>query len=97
MTHPLLPTQEQFAKWDSEYFDEEGENGERQNFDFMMLTAFQAGADQQLEQVIKWLNFGYQTDPNLSRERKHRGGFKEIAIALEKAMRPLHPIREEES
>ena len=87
MTHPLLPTQEQFAKWDSEYFDEEGENGERQNFDFMMLTAFQAGADQQLEQVIEWLNIGYQTDPNLSREVKQRGGFKAIAIALEKAMR----------
>ena len=43
---PMLPTQEQFAEWDSEYFD-----GERQNFDSMMLKAFQAGANQQLEQV----------------------------------------------
>ena len=50
MTHPALPTQEQFAEWDSEYFD-----GERQNFDVMMIKAFQAGADWQLEQVIKWL------------------------------------------
>ena len=55
MTHPLLPTQEQLVKWDSEYFDEEGENGERQSFDSMMIKAFQAGADQQLEQVIEWL------------------------------------------
>ena len=47
-----------------------------------------AGTDWQLERVIEWLNFGYQSDPNLSRERKHRGGFHEIAIALEKAMRP---------
>ena len=48
---PMLPTQEQFAEWDSEYFD-----GERQNFDSMMLKAFQAGANQQLEQVLDWLN-----------------------------------------
>lgn len=47
-----------------------------------------AAADWQFEKVIEWLNFGYQSDPNLSRERKHRGGFHEIAIALEKAMRP---------
>ena len=47
-----------------------------------------AAADWQLEQVIEWLNIGYQTDPNLSREVKQRGGFKAIAIALEKAMRP---------
>ena len=50
MTHPVLPTQEQFAEWDSEYFD-----GERQNFDVMMSKAFQAGADWQLEQVFEWL------------------------------------------
>ena len=48
--HPMIPTNEQFAEWDAEYFD-----GERQNFDFMMLTAFQAGADRQLEQVIDWI------------------------------------------
>ena len=48
----------------------------------------QTAADWQLEKVIKWLNFDYQTDPNLSRETKQRGGFKAIAIALEKAMRP---------
>ena len=51
MTHPVLPTQEQFAEWDSEYFD-----GERQNFDVMMSKAFQAGADWQLEQCINELN-----------------------------------------
>ena len=44
MNRPILPTQEQFAEWDSEYFD-----GERQNFDVMMIKAFQAGADWQLE------------------------------------------------
>lgn len=48
--HPMLPTQEQFTEWDSEYFD-----GERQNFDIMMIKAFQAGADKRLEQVIEWI------------------------------------------
>ncbi|WP_291813118.1 hypothetical protein [Limnobacter sp.] len=55
MTHPILPTQKQFVEWDSEYFDEEGSLGERQNFDFMMLKAFQAGADRQLEQVLRFM------------------------------------------
>ena len=50
--------------------------------------ALRAAADWQLEQVIEWLEFGYQADPNLSREIKRRGGFKTIAIFLEKAMRP---------
>jgi hypothetical protein len=48
---PMLPTQEQFTKWDSEYFD-----GERQNFDIMMMTAFQAGADRQLDRCTEELN-----------------------------------------
>ncbi|MCP4777717.1 MAG: hypothetical protein GY880_26145 [Planctomycetaceae bacterium] len=47
-----------------------------------------AAANWQLKQVIEWLNFGYQTDPNLSREMKQSGRLKAIAIALEKTMRP---------
>jgi predicted Rdx family selenoprotein len=49
-----------------------------------------AAADWQLEQVIEWLKFGDQTDQNLSWERKRIGGFMEIAIALEQAMRPTN-------
>ena len=47
--HPMLPTRQQLADWESEYFDE------NQNFDVMMIKAFQSGADLQLEQVIEWL------------------------------------------
>ena len=86
MTHPVLPTQEQFAEWDSEYFD-----GERQNFDVMMSKAFQAGADWQLKKVLEWLdeqgyyfvetdgegNFLDNPEPNL-----------ELMTRLMKAMRP---------
>ncbi len=50
--------------------------------------AMRTASDWQLDQVIEWLKFGYQTDPNLSGERKRIGGFMEIAIALEQAMRP---------
>ena len=47
-------------------------------------------ADWQLEQVIRWLKIGHQWDKNISEVAKHRGGcrFMEMAIALEKAMRP---------
>ena len=38
-----------------------------------MRAAYDKGADDRMEQVIKWLNFDYQTDPNLSRETKQRG------------------------
>ena len=73
---PLLPTQEQFAKWDSEYFD-----GERENFDIMMIKAFQSGADRQLEQVIDW--FRKYPTPDL----ETYAVITQIAIDLEKAMR----------
>ena len=78
MTRPVLPTQEQFAEWDSEYFD-----GERQNFDVMMIKAFQAGADWQLERdaeifaayLVKHLGFA----PKIAQLR---------AEDFKKAMRP---------
>ena len=68
MNHLVLPTQEQFAEWDSEYFD-----GEHQNFDVMMIKAFQAGADWQLEQVERsvelklkdWRESGYASPNHL--------------------------------
>jgi len=62
----ILPTQEQFAEWDTLYFD-----GERQNFDYMMLKAFQSGADRRLEQVIEqWeeVNDSNKTDIEVIRE-----------------------------
>ena len=76
MTHPLT---------DEMIVDRVGYAGIRQRY---TPAVMRIAADWQLEQVIEWLNFGYQSDPNLSREMKHRGGFDEIAIALEKAMRP---------
>lgn len=47
---------------------------------------YDKGRADMLDQVLEWLEFGYQTDPNLSREIIRRAGFKTIAIFLEKAM-----------
>lgn len=73
--NPMLPTQEQIAEWDAEYFD-----GERQNFDFMMIKAFLAGADCQLEQCITWLK-----DYANAVEFRHRLLY--VANRLKRAMR----------
>ena len=80
MTHPLTDEIiEEIAQFEPDLTDP---------FILNRIHDMQTAADWQLEKVIKWLNFDYQTDPNLSRETKQRGGFKAIAIALEKAMRP---------
>ncbi len=82
MTHPLTDKQLfiEFLSLGRDYCPDN-----RNGFSYDDMRAV---ADWQLEQVIEWLNFGYQTDPNLSREMKQSGKFKEISIALEKAMRP---------
>ena len=72
----MLPTQEQIAEWDSEYFD-----GERQNFDFMMIKAFQTGADRQLEQCITWLE-------DYAKTVEFRHHLLYVATRLKEAMRP---------
>ncbi len=83
MTHPLTDKviSKQFGRYDGiddvTVYDEDD-----------IRAAYNLGRAKQLKEVLAWLKFGYQTDPNLSRDRNHRGGFNEIAIALEKAMRP---------
>jgi hypothetical protein len=67
----MFPTKEQFTQWDSEFFDED------ENFDFMMLKAFQAGADRRLEQVIEWL-----------KEYPMRAGRARMIADFKEAMRP---------
>ena len=91
MTHPLtdkfltqfgVPTDEFLIQFGIP--DDQCVEGERVFFE----EDIRAAADWQLKQVLRWFQFDYGTDPNLSRERKMRGGFKEISTALEKAMRP---------
>lgn len=86
--HPMFPTQEQFAEWDSKYFD-----GERQNFtagqvDVIMVEVFQAGADKQLKQVIEWLK-------DYPLWETYAYGTETLIDDLRKAMRPA--TKEQES
>ena len=78
--HPMLPTQEQLTEWESERFDE-GEN-----FDVMVIKAFQAGADQQLEQDAEWLDSHALFSPDLT--------ISPPGDALREAMRPTKSLKE---
>ena len=46
---PMLPTDEQLAQWESDWFSE------RENADVLLIQAFQAGADAQLEACVEWV------------------------------------------
>lgn len=47
--HPAIPPLELLKYWEEQHFDE-GEN-----YDVMLIKAYQAGADQELEACCKWL------------------------------------------
>jgi hypothetical protein len=42
-THPVLPSAQQLSEWETEFLDEV------ENLDVLLIRAFQAGADQELE------------------------------------------------
>jgi hypothetical protein len=48
--HPITPPLELLKYWEDQHFDE-GEN-----YDVMLIQAYQAGADQELEACCEWLS-----------------------------------------
>jgi len=48
--HPITPPPELLKHWEDQHFDE-GEN-----YDVMLVEAYQAGADQELEACCEWLD-----------------------------------------
>jgi hypothetical protein len=48
--HPVMPPFDQLKKWEDEWFDEE------EHADVLLIQAFQAGADQELEACCKWVS-----------------------------------------
>ena len=48
--HPAIPPSDQLKKWEDKWFDEE------EHPDVLLIQAFQAGADQELEACIEWLD-----------------------------------------
>jgi hypothetical protein len=69
--HPAIPPSDQLKKWEDEWFDEE------EHADVLLIQAFQAGADQELEACIEWL--------------EQNQGRWEIPMALRDARRPKPP------
>ena len=47
--HPAIPPSDQLKKWEDKWFDEE------EHPDVLLIQAFQAGADQELEASCAWL------------------------------------------
>ncbi len=82
MTHPITPPLELLKHWEDQHFDE-GEN-----YDVMLIQAFQAGADQELEACCEWLGkkvlLQHQSDvvPALRTARRPKApSLKEQALA----------------
>ena len=47
--HPAIPPSDQLKKWEDKWFDEE------EHPDVLLIQAFQAGADQELEACCEWV------------------------------------------
>jgi len=61
--HPMQPTDEQLAKWESDWFSE------RENADVLLIQAFQAGADAELDRWKEWIEDVDCDEPQEGRER----------------------------
>ncbi len=76
--HPITPPPELLKHWEDQHFDE-GEN-----YDVMLIQAYQAGADQELEACCRWLNGGSKID-------------YDYAVLLRRARRPKPPSLKEQA
>jgi hypothetical protein len=75
--HPAIPPSDQLKKWEDKWFDEE------EHPDVLLIQAFQAGADQELEACVEWL--------------EQNQGRWEIPMALRDARRPKPPSLKEQA
>lgn len=55
-THPAIPPADLLKEWEDLWHDE------LEHADVLLIKAFQAGADQELEACCKWLNGGSEID-----------------------------------
>jgi hypothetical protein len=55
-SHPITPATELLRHWEDQHF-EEGEN-----YDVMLIQAYQAGADQELEACCEWVLSNLSTE-----------------------------------
>jgi hypothetical protein len=64
--HPMVPPNILLNSWESDWFDE------RENVDVLLIQAYQAGADAELEACVQWLDFKHSASVarNLRDERR---------------------------
>ena len=74
--HPITPPLELLKYWEDQHFDE-GEN-----YDVMLIQAYQAGADQELEACCEWLvNEGHEYEHVALRDdRRPKPSLKKQAL-----------------
>jgi len=79
--HPAIPPSDQLKEWEDKWFDEE------EHADVLLIQAFQAGADQELEaccRVLDDLNDGFWSKKLRAARRPKPPSLKEQALmALE--------------
>jgi hypothetical protein len=76
--HPAIPPSDLLKKWEDKWFDEE------EHADVLLIQAFQAGADQELEACCQWLDFNHSASAarNLRAARRPKPpSLKEQALA----------------
>lgn len=62
MTHPVVPSGVLLKKWEDQWFDEQ------EHADVLLIQAFQAGADQELEACLEWLKVRHWVEPEFADE-----------------------------
>jgi hypothetical protein len=82
MTDSITPPSDQLKKWEDKWFDEE------EHPDVLLIQAFQAGADQELEACCEWI----KSELRGQLRPAHR-----IAIELRDARRPKPPSLKEQA
>ena len=80
-THPAIPPSDQLKKWEDQWFDEE------EHPDVLLIQAFQAGADQELEACCEWV----------SKYLPYLGDFPMPEDKLRAARRPKPPSLKEQA
>jgi hypothetical protein len=78
--HPAIPPADQLKKWEDKWFDEE------EHADVLLIQAFQAGADQELEACVALVNDWAQ-----------RLGYLHYGAELRAARRPKPPSLKEQA
>jgi hypothetical protein len=77
--HPITPPPDQIQRWEDRYFEED------ENLDVMLIEAYQAGADQELEaccEALDELNDGFWSEKLRAARRPKPPSLKEQALEI---------------